>query len=288
DLEPLFGDIRDHTGIELQPEYVGTIDGTQEIIDGQNHDDLAWFSHSKYLDLLQQGGPRRVHAETPIMLSPVVLGVKHSVAQRLGWSGGAKVTWRDNAEGGHGGKLRFAMTNPSASNSGLTALIGVASAFAGSADALNSGTIDTKGLRDLFAGQKLTAGSSGWLADEYVASQNSLDGIINYESVLLSLNASGKLKDRLDLIYPSEGIITATYPLLLRNDSKRAAYDKLTKSPPPKAFQEKLRKETLRRPVTSGIPLDPRLPRPLLVELPFPSSAKTINAIVFAYLNQAR
>jgi Ca-activated chloride channel family protein len=40
--------------------------------------------------------------------------------------------------------------------------------------------------------------------------------------------------------------------------------------------------------VTSGIPLDPRLPRALLVELPFQSSARTINAIVFAYMNEAR
>jgi Ca-activated chloride channel homolog len=288
DVEPLFGDIQDHTGIRLEPDYVGTIDGTQQIVDGKDRHDLAWFSHSKYLDLLQLGGPKRVHAETPIMLSPVVLGVKHSVAQRLGWTGGAKVTWRDIAEAAKAGKLRFAMTNPASSNSGFTALVGVASAFAGSANALNSGAIDTKGLRDLFAGQKLTAGSSGWLADAYVGSQDTLDGIINYESVLLSLNAGGKLKDRLDLIYPSEGIITANYPLLLLNESKRDDYDKLTKYLLSADFQKKLMKETLRRPVTPGVPLDPRLPRALLVELPFPSSVRTIDAIVFAYLNEAR
>ena len=160
--------------------------------------------------------------------------------------------------------------------------------FAGSADALNSGSIDTKGLRDLFAGQKLTAGSSGFLADAYVATRSTLDGMINYESVLLSLNASGKLQDRLDLIYPSEGIITANYPLLLLDDAKRDDYDKLTKYLLSAEFQKRMMKETLRRPVTPGVPLDPRLPRALLVELPFPSSVKTIDAIVFAYLNEAR
>jgi Ca-activated chloride channel family protein len=288
DLEPLFGDIQDHTGIKLEPDYVGTIDGTQEIIDGRDHHDLAWFSHSKYLDLLQQGGPTRVHAETPIMLSPVVLGVKRSVATRLGWTNNPNVTWRDIAEAAKAGKLRFAMTNPASSNSGFTALLGVASAFAGSANALNSGQIDTKGLRDLFAGQKLTAGSSGFLADAYVGSQSTLDGMINYESVLLSLNARGKLNDPLDLIYPREGIVTANYPLLLLNNSKRDEYDKLTKYLLSVGFQKKMMKETLRRPVTPGVPLDPRLPRALLVELPFPSSVKTIDAIVFAYLNEAR
>jgi Ca-activated chloride channel family protein len=267
---------------------VGTIDGTQQIVDGNDHHDLAWFSHSKYLDLLEESGKKRVHAETPIMLSPVVMGVKDSVARKLGWAGSAKVTWRDIAEAAKAGKLRFAMTNPASSNSGFTALVGVASAFAGSADALNGGSIDTKGLQDLFAGQKLTAGSSGFLADAFVAEQGSLDAMINYESVLLSLNASGKLHEKLDLIYPREGIITANYPLLLLNDSKRNQYDKLTKYLLSPGFQKKIMTTTLRRPVTPGVPLDPRLPRALLVELPFPSSVKTIDAILFAYLNDAR
>src|SRR5262249_9205474 len=148
-----------------------------------------------------------------------------------------------------------------------------------SADALNSGQIDTKGLRDLFAGQKLTAGSSGFLADAFVTSQSRLDGMINYESVLLSLNASGKLQEKLDLIYPREGIITANYPLLLLNDSKRKAYDKLTTYLLSRHFQQRMMRTTLRRPVTPGVPLDSRLPRALLVELPFPSSVSTIDAI---------
>jgi Ca-activated chloride channel family protein len=288
DLEPLLPLIEKRTGIELKLDYVGTIQGTQDIAAGRDHHDLAWFSHSKYLLLLQQGGPRRVFAETPIMLSPVVLGVKRSAAQRLGWAGGAKVTWRDIADAASAGRLRFAMTNPAASNSGFTALVGVASAFAGSADALNAGKIDTKGLKELFAGQKLTAGSSGSLADAFVASQAQLDGMINYESVLLSLNASGKLKEPLELIYPSEGIITANYPLLLLNDGRRKAYARLTEYLRSKEFQEKLMRTTLRRPAAPGVPLDPRLPRRLLVELPFPATVRTINDILFAYLNEAR
>src|SRR5262249_7716429 len=187
------------TGVDLKLDYVGTLDGTQQIITGQDNHDLAWFSHSKYLDLLQQDkGVKRVYAEHPIMLSPVVLGVKHSVAQRLGWSNGAKVTWKDIAEGANAGKFRFAMTNPAASNSGFPALLGVASAFSGSADALNAGQIDTASMKKLFSGQKLTAGSSGWLSDAYIADQGDLDGMVNYESVLLEDNESGDLHEKLD------------------------------------------------------------------------------------------
>jgi Ca-activated chloride channel family protein len=288
DLAPLLPQIEKATGIKLTFDFTGTLDGTQQIIAGNDRHDLAWFSHSKYLYLLQrEKGVKYVHAETPIMLSPVVLGVKHTVAEKLGWTG-AKVTWRDVAEAAKAGKLRFAMTNPGASNSGFTALLGVASAFAGSADTLNAGQIDTAAMKELFAGQKLTAGSSGWLADAYVGAQSRLDGLVNYESVLLELNQAGTLHEKLDMIYPSEGIVTANYPLLLENEAKRAQYDELVKYLLSPEFQRSMMKQTLRRPATPGIPLDPRLPTRLLVELPFPSAVKTINQILFAYLNEAR
>ena len=85
------------------------------------------------------------------------------------------------------------MTNPTASNSGFVALVGVASALAQNGGALDQGNINVTALKDFFSGQALTAGSSGWLADSYVRSQSSLDGMVNYESVLLSLNQGNQL-----------------------------------------------------------------------------------------------
>ena len=288
DIEPLLADFERQNNVDVRFDYVGTLDGTQEIVSGKDPHDVAWFSHAKYLELLQQNGPKRIHASTSIMLSPVVVGVKKSVAESLGWTGKAKVTWRQIAEAAKAGKFRFAMTNPASSNSGFTALLGVAAAFAGSADAIDAGKIDKGAMSELFAGQKLTAGSSGWLADAYVASQDNLDGIINYESVLLSLNAGGKLKEPLTIVYPAEGIVTANYPLMLLNDGKKALYDKLVAYLLSPAVQQKITDQTLRRPVTPGVKPDPRLPDRLLVELPFPSSVTTIDRILFAYLDDAR
>lgn len=289
DLEPLLPEIERQTGVKLALDYVGTLEGAEQIMSGSDMHDLAWFSHSKYLELLQQDrGEHRVKASERIMLSPVVLGVKQSVAKRLGWAAEKPVTWRDIAQASVTGRLRFAMTNPASSNSGFTALVGVASAFAGSADALNGGEIDKQAMKDFFKGQKLTAGSSGFLADAFVGSQDSLDGLINYESVLLSLNEEEKLREKLVLIYPSEGIITADYPLLLLDETKRESYDKLVEFLQSPEFQAKLTKATLRRPATAGVAPDARLPEALLVELPFPSTAKTIDAILLSYLNEAR
>jgi len=72
DLEPLFDQIENETGVKLAPKYVGTLDGAELLMAGEATD-LAWFSHAKYLTLLQ-GANARVVAQEKIMLSPVVMG----------------------------------------------------------------------------------------------------------------------------------------------------------------------------------------------------------------------
>src|SRR5262249_40342878 len=86
DLAPLLPHIKANTGYQLSFKYTGSLDGAQSIADGSDKSDLAWFSTGNYLTLLE-GKTGRIIAQNPIMLSPVVIGVKHSVAQGLGWSG---------------------------------------------------------------------------------------------------------------------------------------------------------------------------------------------------------
>jgi Ca-activated chloride channel family protein len=288
DVEPLLPEIRKATGVSLKLDYIGTLDGAERIAGGRGTD-LAWFSSARYLTLLtQERGKGRPVASERIMLSPVVLGVKRSVARRFGWAGNPDVTWKDIAAKAKAGQLHYGMTNPAASNSGFSALVGVAAAFAGTGDALQARDIDAARLTDFFSGQTLTAGSSGFLADAYVNSQDRLDGLINYESVLLSLNASGRLHDPLELVYPRDGIITADYPLLLLNPDKRAQYDRVVAYLRSPAAQRRLMATTARRPALPDVPLDGRFPKRVLVELPFPASLSVVNDLVLAYLNRLR
>src|SRR5262249_31769636 len=139
DLQPLMPDIERHTGLHLNFKYVGSLDGAQEIASGTSGAQLAWFSHSHYVQLLAAQHSQSLPQES-IMRSPVVMGVKMSVAHKFGWDKpGAHVTWKEIATRAGAGELHFGMTNPTSSNSGFSALIGVAAAFAGSADALDSG-----------------------------------------------------------------------------------------------------------------------------------------------------
>jgi len=286
DVEPLLPDLEKATGYRLQLTYVGSLDGAERIAAG-DRSALAWFSTGKYLTLLQ-GNSGRIVAQQKIMLSPVVLGVKHSTAQKFGWTGNPNVTWADIAARAKSGELHFGMTNPAASNSGFVALVGVAEAFAKSGTALDAGTIDPAPLRDFFAGQALTAGSSGFLSDSYVRSQDALDGMINYESILLSLNAGSQLREKLDLIYPKDGIATADYPMMLLDRSQRDGYDRVTAWLRRPDVQTRLMQTTNRRPALPEVRPDSRFPSQVLVELPFPASLDVINRLLAVYLDQAR
>jgi Ca-activated chloride channel homolog len=121
-----------------------------------------------------------------------------------------------------------------------------------------------------------------------VTGQQRLDGIINYESVLLGLNASGRLHEPLELIYPKDGIVTADYPLLLLDPARRAAYDRLVAYLRRPEVQRQLMTSTARRPAVPEVAPDPRFPSQVLVELPFPASREVVDGLLFAYLNRLR
>lgn len=286
DLQPFFQKIRKETGIELQMEYIGTLDGAEKLASGAVYD-MAWFSHGKYLSMIPET-KGRIHAQEKIMLSPVVLGIKQNKAKQWGWLDSQKIRWSDIAEKAASGELRYAMTNPASSNSGFTSLLGVAAAFSSGKSAITSSDVDKDKLKQFFTGQKLTSGSSGWLAEAYVREQNKLDGLINYESVLMSLNTSGELREKLHLIYPTEGIVTADYPLMLLNSSQRESFKSLVTYLKSEEFQQLIMEKTNRRPVIPQIRPSGNFSRAMLVELPFPADRATVDSLIFSYLDEVR
>jgi Ca-activated chloride channel family protein len=283
DMVPILDAAQKATGVKVVFSYTGSLSGADQIASGTTAD-AAWFASDKYIALA--GANAKVLERTNIMLTPVILGVKQSVAQRLGWTSG-NVTWRDVADAAAAGRFHFAMTSPTASNSGFSALVGVADALTNGRD-LTSSTIDAQGLSGFLKGQALTSGSSGFLVDAYEKSQDSLDGIVNYESVLVGMNASGALHEQLTLISPKEGIITAQYPLMLLNSAKRAAYDKLVAYLTTRDVQARIQRDTARRAITPGVPSDPRLPSSVLIEATFPANLQVVQTLLDDYQTKLR
>ncbi len=286
DVDTQLGDeIRKATGIDVRFSYAGTLDAIDRLNGGEQFD-AVWVSHGKYL-AMNPDLKARIVAQDKIMLSPVILGVKQSKAVALGWDKNDP-TWKDIADAASAGSFTFGMANPTSSNTGFTAVIGIAAALASNPDALTEADISNPALKAFFQGQRMTAGSSGWLADAYAADSSKVDGIINYESVILSLNANGKLSEPLVPVYPKEGIITADYPLMLLNGGKRAEYDRLVAYLRSTAFQTTLSAATLRRPVNAESQAAASIPKRTLIELPFPGQPQVINGLLDAFLADVR
>ena len=261
-------------GMDIVFEYTGTLDAVDRLAEAHTFD-AVWISHGKYLQLVP-AVKGQIKSSEKTMYSRVVLGVKPDVAKRLGWVSG-QTGWQDVIKAAKAGEFHFAMTNPTSSNTGFVALAGLAAELSGKGDALTVADIPTDQLTEFFTGQTMTSGSSGVLAERFVANPGKVDGMINYESVIRTLATKGM---PLEVIIPKEGVITADYPLMLLNRSDKGDfYTKLTAYIRSEPTQKYIATHTFRTPL-SGTGSDE-----VVNELPFPGSLAVVDAILKGFLN---
>ncbi|WP_370947180.1 substrate-binding domain-containing protein [Amycolatopsis sp. cg5] len=295
DMQPILDEAAQATGVQVKFTFTGTLEGAEELANGSADGkyDAVWFSSNRYPQAVPEAA-KRLGNQVKIMSSPVVLGLAKPAADRLGWSG-KRVGWAEIADAAGKKAFTYGMTDPSASNSGFSALVAVASALAGTGSAVTAEQIGavTPALTQFFSAQTLSAGSSGWLSDAFqrrAAGQDpgaKVDGLINYESVLLSM----KPAEPLTLVYPSDGVVTADYPLTLltgANDDARAAHQKLADHLRTPDLQRKIMTTTQRRPVVPGVELGTQFAQRDLIELPFPATQQSVDALLSAYFNKIR
>ncbi|MCX4825514.1 VWA domain-containing protein [Streptomyces sp. NBC_01142] len=286
DMRPVLDDLRRETGIRLEMDYRGTVDASNALAPGGYRHDLAWLSSDRYfrLKLKEAGRHTEKPLATSIMRSPVVIGMKSAAADRLRRrTSDGQISWADAADAAADGSLRFGMADPRHTNSGLAALVGVATAAAGTGGALRPQDVSCDRLRGFFTGHRLTEDSSDRLAGGFVQRQDDLDALITYESELLSLNSSGKLRKPLEIVYPKDGMVLSDYPLLLLDPAKRAAYDRLVDWLKSEPVQKKIMERTLRRPIDPGVPRIPRLREPVGNALYFPDDQKVVDRLLADY-----
>ncbi len=289
-LEPM---VEKATGVKLRFSFGGTMESTEAVLTGQAKTDAAWFANARYL-LSDPQGQARVKLQEKIMLSPLVVGVSESHARTLGWDQAEtarQVTWKVIAKAAQDGKLKYALSNPATSNQGFMALMGVVASAAQKSEALTAADVDRAAISGFIKGYKLVGDNSSYLSEKFIEQQNTrVNAFINYESWLLSLNQSGKLKEKLALIYPHEGIATADYPFMLLNDAKREAYLKVVAYLKGEAAQTWLAKTTLRRPINTQVAQaqSALFPQGMLVELPFSTNRELADGLIGAYLNEFR
>ncbi|MFG3525913.1 substrate-binding domain-containing protein [Streptomyces sp. NPDC047917] len=290
DMKPLLEEARKATGVTVRPTWTGTLDAVELLGSGKADGayDAVWLSSDDYLRL-RPDAARRITSETPLMVSPVALGVRPATVRRLGWKP-SDVTWSQVHRAVAEGRLTYGMSDPARSNSGFSALVSVASGLSGAQSALTDA--DVRGasgkLKEFFAGQRLTSGSSGWLATAY-ARRGNVDALINYESVLLSLNRDSHTG--LTVIRPRDGVVTADYPLSALTTAAPGAKDSvraLTAYLRTPDAQRKLTRDTFRRPVVPSVRPAAPLAADARRELPFPGSRSVADGLLHSYENKLR
>jgi Ca-activated chloride channel family protein len=280
DLEPDLTQSAQAVGVSIKIDYAGSLEMVDRINAHEPFDAILPAS-SAYPMLALNDKPK---AQDKLFYSKIALGVKTSKAQQLGWIT-TPPTWAKVVNAVQSGQFRYGMTNPIASNSGMSALFALTLASAGKADNLQASDIKKSVLQQFLKGQALTAGSSGWLADTYIQEQNRLDGLINYEAVLMRLNQQPQLQDKLSLIYPQDGVISADYPLMLLNDAHRTDYQKLVARFKAPAFQTVIAQRFL-RPANPAV--KSQLPATSATELSYPNQLSTIDAVLTAYQQDSK
>jgi Ca-activated chloride channel family protein len=283
ELEPDIKQAAQTAGLNVQIAYSGTLDMVDRINAAEPFDAIL-PPNGAYPVLALAKKPL---AREKLFYSRVALGVKTSKAHTLGWDRRAP-TWAEVVQAVKDHKLVYGMTNPTSSNTGMSALFAVASAIAKKTDDLSADEVDREKLKDFLTGQKLTAGSSGWLAEAYVRDEAQLDGLVNYEAVLLRLNEQPGLREPLTVIYPQDGVISADYPLMLLSDAKRAAYERLVAALRSDAFQAGPVARMYLRPSNPNVSRSPKLPGDAVAELSFPNRLEVIDAVLAAYQSELR
>jgi Ca-activated chloride channel homolog len=270
-------------GVTVQLSYAGTLDMVERINAGERFDALL-PANGAYPALALATKPT---ARDKLFYSRMALGVKPAKLKALGWERQAP-SWADIAQAAGKGQLRYAMSNASASNTGMSALFAVASASAGKTEDLTPEDVNPALIKAFLSGQKLTAGSSGWLADAFVKAPQALDGMVNYEAVILRANAQLPEAERLHLVYPRDGMISADYPLMLLQAQRRPDHDRLVAALKSPAFQRDVLGPAFLRPANPEVAANPALPTQAVAELAFPNRLEVIDAVLSSYQAQWR
>jgi len=278
-INPLIAEASTKLGFPIVVKYTGTIDGVETVKSGANYD-VAWFGNAKYFYDTPENS-KRIKLSEKIMFSPVIVGVRAESFNKHGLKESENYTWKDIASWVKDKNMTYAMTDPSVSNSGYVALMGVIYATTNKGENIAVADVNKEVVQNFFKGQKVTAKSSNWLMDTFNKETN-IDFIVNYESTIL--NNSTKLIP----VYPNEGIITSDYPMLLLNDKKTEQYKAFVQYMKGKDVQTKLVNNYKYRSGNAEVMLAQKVidADKLLIEMPFNPDADLSENILMAYFNE--
>ena len=214
ELESILEQCKQSTGVNIEMTYKGSVDIMQELKNDAQDYDAVWTASSLWISLGDE--KHIVKHDKSICTSPVIFGVKQSVAEKLGFTSG-DVSVRDILKAIENKQLKFCMTSATQSNSGASAYIGFLYALLEKTTALTSDDLNNPELKEqiktLLSGVERSSGSSGWLEEMFLAGD--YDAMVNYESLIIDANRQLTASDKelLYAVYPYDGLSISDSPL---------------------------------------------------------------------------
>jgi len=191
--------------INIEVSYADDLEA-MDVLKEEEYDAL-WMSNSIWLYMLD--GVKVINSKS-ISVNPVVMGIKKSKAETLGFVDN-NIYNRDIMNAIKDGKLKYVMTSVTKTNTGLTAYLGFLNSLAGSPEILSMEMLDNEDLKNnlksLFSGVERVSGSDTFLEDMFLSS-DSYEAVIASESSLININKElvSNNKEPLYLLYPVDGV----------------------------------------------------------------------------------
>ena len=200
-------------GYNIDVDYAGTIEIIQKLNSGDYYDSV-WLSNSIWGYMLNDNIKLSESKFTNI--SPIIFGIKKSKAEELGFTNKTIYT-QDIVNAISEGKLKFSMSNPSSTNSGASAYLGMLSTLAGNPEVLTNEHLENEELKEklktFFTGLERSSGSEDFLEELFL--KGDYESVFTYESSIININRKlvQEGKEPLYAIYPVDGVSIADSPL---------------------------------------------------------------------------
>ena len=229
DLEQIIANYANTKGYKVNIEYAGSLDIMQKLNNGEQYD-AVWLSNSIWMYMLDSSKVTTKDSKCT-SINPVIFGITKSKAKELGFIGKTVYT-KDIVKAISSGKLKFSMSNPTSTNSGASAYLGMLYTLAGNPEVLTKENLEDKkvkeNLKTLFSGMERSSGSEDFLEELFL--KGDYEAVVTYESSIININKQliANNKEPLYAIYPVDGVSISDSPFAFinsENEDKKEIFE---------------------------------------------------------------
>ncbi len=217
-------------GIDLNITYADTLDIMSKLNSGEKYD-AVWSANSIWISRVRNN--ISISESKSMSINPVIFAIKKSKAQALGFVN-RDVRTKDILEAISNKQLKFSMSNPTKTNSGAVAYVGIISTLAGNPDVLTLKMLDNPQLKEkmitFFTGLERTSGDEDYLEELFL--NGDYEAVVSYESSIININKKleKEKKEILYAIYPVDGVSISDSVLAYidnQNEKKKEEFNKI-------------------------------------------------------------